>query len=74
MSSDGLSALGATVVVSPVHRGIGRARTSMHGEITMAAKKGARKGGKKGGAKKGGARKGGAKKGGRKSAKKGGRR
>jgi len=55
--------LGAKVVVSPVHRGIGRARTSIHGEFPMAAKKGARKGGKK-------AAKKGAKKGGRKSAKK----
>ena len=52
-----------TVVVSPIHRGIGRVRTSMKGEFQMAAKKGARKGGKK-------AAKKGAKKGGRKSAKK----
>jgi len=63
--------LARQVVVSPIHRGIGRARTSMHGEMTMAAKKGGRKGGKKAGAKKsGGAKRGGAKKGGRKSAKK----
>jgi hypothetical protein len=41
-----------------------RARTSMNGEITMAAKKGARKGGKKA------AKKGGRKKAGRKAAKK----
>jgi hypothetical protein len=69
MFSGGPSASGAKVAVSPTHRGVGRARTSMNGEITMAAKKGARKGGKKA-AKKGG-RKGGAKKAGRKTAKKG---
>ena len=63
MCSGDWSATGVTVVVSPIHRGIGRARTSMNGELIMAAKKGARKGGKK-------AAKKGAKKGKRKSAKK----
>jgi len=46
------------VVVSPVHRGIGRSKNLHNGEFQMAAKKGARKGGKKA-----------AKKGGRKTAK-----
>jgi len=55
-------ALGATDVVSPIHRGIGRGTDLHYWRHQMAAKKGARKGGKKA-----------AKKGAKKSAKKGGR-
>ena len=64
-------ALGATDVVSPIHRGIGRGTDLHYWRHQMAAKKGARKGGKKA-AKKGakrGAKRGGAKKSGRKAAK-----
>jgi len=49
------------IVVSPVHRGIGRSKNLHNGEFQMAAKKGARKGGKKAakkGAKKGAKRNG----------------
>jgi hypothetical protein len=52
------------IVVSPIHRGIGRGNNLLDGEFTMAAKKrGAKKAAKKGGRKT-------AKKAGRKAAKK----